>query len=200
MPQNRPSGAVTAGYVIATVLLALLLAVGAFKVVSTAFALTRDGALGTEAFLSPDDVSLRDGVSFSGWPKVTLRIDEPTTTQVLLDAASGLGLFLLIGAALWLLRGIAGSVREGNAFGFENVRRLRLLGFLLVVGAPAVSFVNMILRRELYDRLPAGRFGEIGAAGLTSPAGPLLAGLGAFILAEVFAHGVRLREDVEGTV
>ena len=28
----------------------------------------------------------------------------------------------------------------------------------------------------------------------------LLAGLGAFILAEVFAHGLRMREDLEGTV
>ena len=28
----------------------------------------------------------------------------------------------------------------------------------------------------------------------------VLAGLGVLVLAEVFAHGVRLREDVEGTI
>jgi hypothetical protein len=35
---------------------------------------------------------------------------------------------------------------------------------------------------------------------LSIQAAPLVAGLGAFVLAEVFAHGVRLREDVEATI
>ena len=29
---------------------------------------------------------------------------------------------------------------------------------------------------------------------------PLVCGLGVFVLAQVFAHGVRLREDVEATI
>jgi hypothetical protein len=41
---------------------------------------------------------------------------------------------------------------------------------------------------------------DIGMAGYHLPGAAILAGLGAFILAEVFAHGLRLREDVEGTV
>ena len=32
------------------------------------------------------------------------------------------------------------------------------------------------------------------------PVGALLAGLGVFMLAEVFAYGLSLREDVEGTI
>ena len=32
------------------------------------------------------------------------------------------------------------------------------------------------------------------------PVPALLTGLGVLVLAEVFAHGVRLREDVEGTI
>jgi len=198
--QHRPSGAVTAGYVITTALLVLVVAFGVLKLVSAGLVLARDDALETEAFLSPDAVSLPDGMSFRGWPQVTLELDAPTTTQVVLDLAPGVGPFLLIVTALWLLRGLAGSVRAGNAFGTENVQRLRRLGFLLVLGAPAVEYVNSILRTQLYDRLPPGRFGEIGTGGLNIASGPLLAGLGAFILAEVFAHGVRLREDVEATV
>ena len=48
--------------------------------------------------------------------------------------------------------------------------------------------------------LPANAFGNVGFPGFSFPFVLLLAGLGAFILAEVFAYGVRLREDVEGTV
>jgi hypothetical protein len=33
-----------------------------------------------------------------------------------------------------------------------------------------------------------------------NPAAALLAGLAVLVLAEVFAHGLRLREDVEGTI
>jgi hypothetical protein len=36
--------------------------------------------------------------------------------------------------------------------------------------------------------------------GFSVPANWLLAELGAFILAEVFASGLQLREDVEGTI
>lgn len=200
MHQHRPSGAATAGYVITTALLVLVVAFGVFKLVSAVLVIARDDALETDAFLSPDAVSLPEGVSFREWPQVTLELDAPTTTQVLLDLATGVGPFLLFVAAFWLLRGLAASVRAGNAFGTENVKRLRRLGTLLVLGAPVVEFVNSSLRSGLYDTLPAGRFGEIGSGGLNLSTGPLLAGLGAFILAEVFAHGVHLREDVEATV
>ena len=44
------------------------------------------------------------------------------------------------------------------------------------------------------------RYGDVGVAGFSLPAGAMLGGLGAFILAEVFAYGMRLREDVEATV
>jgi hypothetical protein len=42
--------------------------------------------------------------------------------------------------------------------------------------------------------------GELGAALRLDPGpGPIVA-LDVFVLAEVFAHGARLREDVEGTI
>jgi hypothetical protein len=92
------------------------------------------------------------------------------------------------------------SVVEGDPFGAPNVQRLRRLGFLLVVGAPAVELLNYSLRLSLFNDLPPHPSTDIGVAGFSLPAAALLGGLGAFILAEVFAHGVRLREDVEGTV
>ena len=110
------------------------------------------------------------------------------------------GPFLLLAGALWLLRGLARSVREGDPFGHTNVQRLRTLGFLLVVCAPVVEVINYALRLSLANTLPPDAFGDVGFPGFTFPFALLLAGLGAFILAEVFAHGLRLREDVEGTV
>ncbi len=91
---------------------------------------------------------------------------------------SGVGPFVLLAGALWLLRGLARSVREGDPFGPANVQRLRALGFLLVAGAPVVELVSWALRLSLANTLPPDAFGDVGFP----------------------AHGVRLREDVEGTV
>jgi hypothetical protein len=90
----------------------------------------------------------------------------------------------------------------GDPFGAANVRRLRGIGFVLIVGAPVVELINYGLRTALYNDLPATGSPalDIGAPGFSLPAGALLGGLGAFVLAEVFAYGVRLREDVDGTV
>jgi hypothetical protein len=66
-----------------------------------------------------------------------------------------------------------------------------------VLGAPAAQIVNWALRLALGNTTPLS---DLSTAGLSIQAAPLVAGLGAFVLAEVFAHGVRLREDVEATI
>lgn len=68
------------------------------------------------------------------------------------------------------------------------------------MGALVVELFNSAFRAALFDELPERQFGDIGMAGFELPVVSLLAGLGAFVLSEVFAHGVRLREDVEGTI
>jgi DUF2975 family protein len=151
--------------------------------------------------LSPEEAGpLPSGVEFQGWPDVTAKVTNPTSKQVLLRSAMDFGPLVLFVAGLWLVRGFARSVKEGDPFGAANVNRLRRLGFLLVVGAPLVELLNWSLRQSLYNNLPPNRFGNIGVEGFSLPAGALLGALGAFILAEVFAYGLRLREDVEGTV
>ena len=61
-----------------------------------------------------------------------------------------------------------------------------------------VEIVNSSIRAQLWEALPPGRFGNIGTEGFGVPANMLLAGLGAFILAEVFAQGLRMREGSRG--
>jgi hypothetical protein len=162
--------------------------------------LSRGGTLDVEMQLDPGSVELAEGVQLQGWPDLTLEVEDPTTEQVLLSAAMDVGPWLLFVAGLWLLWGLARSVRRGDPFGNANVKRLRALGFLLVLGAPLVEFFNAALRASLFNNLPPGRFGDFGVAGFELPAAALLGGLGAFILAEVFAYGLRLREDMEGTI
>ncbi|MEA2379858.1 MAG: hypothetical protein QOD13_3765, partial [Thermoleophilaceae bacterium] len=67
-------------------------------------------------------------------------------------------------------------------------------------GAPAVELLNYSLRLSLFNDLPPHPSTDIGVAGFSLPGAAPIGGLGAFILAEVFAYGARLRADVEGTV
>jgi Protein of unknown function (DUF2975) len=199
--QPRASGAATTGYVVVTLLLVLAaLVYPAFKLAEYGRMLFGNASLDVTAQLDPGEVELPDGVRLQGWPDIRLEIEDPTTDQILHTAAMDVGPWLLVVAVLWLLWGLARSVRRRDPFGHENVKRLRSLGFLLVLGAPLVELFNSAVRASLLNELPPGRFGDFGMAGFELPATALLGGLGAFILAEVFAYGLGLREDVEGTI
>ena len=153
--------------------------------------------------LNPADAGpLPDELTFRGWPEVALVVENPTTAQMLLLSATDFGPLALFIAGVWLLRGFGRSVAEGDPFGAANTKRLRRLGFVLVAGAPLVELLNTALRSSLYnnpDLPPAGGV-DVGVPGFSLPLGAMLGGLAAFILAQVFAYGTQLREDVEGTV
>ncbi len=207
MSPSRPSGAASAGCALVTLLLVLGIGFGAYLALNAGVGAVRGGdrllgnrTLAVHVSLPPERVRLPEGLQHSGWLPVTVQIHDPTAAQLLLSVGMDLSQIVLFVAVLWLLRGIARSVRDGDPFGSANVRRLRAIGFWLVAGGVAVEVVNTSLRTALYNQLPANQFGNIGTSGFNIPGNFLLAGLGAFILAEVFAHGLRLREDVEGTV
>jgi DUF2975 family protein len=205
---QTPSRSAKVAYFVVNLMLLVLLAGVALTIVSTAVGLARDGktilggrTLPIEAKLSAADIkSLPPGVELREDPKVTLDVQDPSNKQLVLSTAAGVGQWLLFGAVLWLLRGLAGSVRGGEPFGAANAARLRRIGFLLVVGAPVVAVVDWALRLSLANTLPPNEFGSADPAAFDLPFVQVLAGVGAFILAEVFAYGVRLREDVEATV
>jgi Protein of unknown function (DUF2975) len=206
--EHKPSRAVRAGSAVAKAFLVVTLVFGVLLVVSIAVGLARHGdsllygsTLRVPLELSPDHVrGLPAGVELIGWPRVEAKVTDPTTKQMLLRSSLDLGPLIVFTAGLFLANAFMRSVREGDPFGSANVTRLRQIGFLLVLGAPLVALVNSALRIALFDSLPEGRFGELGSQGFSVPGGALIGGLGAFILAEVFAYGLSLREDVEGTV
>ncbi len=105
---------------------------------------------------------------------------------------------------LWLLRGITRTVIGGDPFTSANVRRLQAIGGLLIVGVTAVHFAQGALEGALLEPYlrPAA---DLDAAGLRPPDRdfpeiPLACGLGLLVLAQVFAHGTRLRDDVAATI
>jgi Protein of unknown function (DUF2975) len=208
MSPQSTSRAVRTGYNLVTVMLVLAVAFGALAVVSIGVGLARGGdslfygdALRVPLELSPDDIGpLPRGVEPNGWPNVTVEVNDPSSKQMFLRSATDLGPVVLIVAGLWLLSGFLRSVLAGDPFGSRNVQRLRSLGFILVVGAPLVELFNYSLRQGLFSDLPPHPSVNLGMEGFSLPAAALLGGLGAFILAEVFAYGLRLREDVAGTI
>lgn len=205
MNPPRPSASATAGYYLVTALLVLVVAIGSLLIANAAVGAARGGhmpfggrSLSVDASVTPKDLkSLPRGLRVRDESRVNAEIERPTSAQLLLKAGTRVGPLALLIAALWLLRALAQSVRAGAPFGAPNVRRLRALGFLLLLGYPVVAVLNWALLLALGNTVPLS---ELSTPGLSIQAAPLLAGLGAFVLAEVFAHGTRLREDVEATI
>lgn len=208
MTSPPPSGAVRTGHALVSALLVVVVAFGVLVLASIGVGLARHGesllygdTLTVPLQLSTDDIGpLPAGLRLDGGPDVDVEVHDPTSKQMFLRSAQDVGPLVLMIAGLWMLRGFMRSVRRGDPFGTPNVRRLRSLGFILVAGAIVVELVNYSLRSALYAAIPPFPTLHLGVAGYSLPGGAILAGLGAFILAEVFAHGVRLREDVEGTI
>ncbi|NUR75366.1 MAG: DUF2975 domain-containing protein [Thermoleophilia bacterium] len=202
MPATSPSRAATWGYVIVNLLLFAALAFGVFRLATTAVAAAGGPrrSIDVEAFLPRESVALPHDAHLIGDPRIRVHVAHPSKAEVVLEAGLELVPLVLIVVGLWLLRGVARSVRRGDPFTSDNVRRLRGIGVLLVGGAVLLAFVESTLRQALYDRLPENPFGNLVTEGFAVHGNAFVAGLGVFILAEVFAHGVRLREDVEATI
>ncbi len=67
-------------------------------------------------------------------------------------------------------------------------------------GAPVVAAVDAGVGALLLRQLPDWQTTGLDGARFVFPAEALIAGLGVLSLAQVFAHGLELREDVEGTI
>lgn len=127
----------------------------------------------------------------------TVLVQEPTATQYGWDLAPSVLLLVLAVVVAQLLLGVARSLRAGDPFTTANAARLRTLGIVLVVGGTFVPVFQSIAFEGVLDPLLAGgpRAWTLDLSFL-----PSLSGILVFFLAEVFARGARLREDVEGLV
>lgn len=183
---------------LSTLLLVAAIVFGAFLIAAAVAGL---GSGGDEvAVHSQIDVErladLPQGVVRPDTVEVTIRVADASQKQLRLAAARDLAPVLIIGVAVWLLRGVLRSVRDGDPFTATNVRRLRALALVILIGVPLAMFVGSLLASELATSAGLDSAG----ARLTMPGNAVLGGLAILVISEVFAEGVRLRDDLEGTI
>jgi hypothetical protein len=194
-----PTRLATTAYLVVTALLVAFLAAGVvLTATATIGAVRGNDSITLDRVVAPEALtSLPANVQPTNNIPVTVTIDHASPSQLFLRLAITLLPGLLLVALLWQLWGLLRSARQGDPFTTANVWRLRRFGWLLLLGWPLVAYLTMALKEFLAMSLPAND-----TEGLFAPpiGGALLFGLAVLVLAEVFAHGLRLREDVEGTI
>ena len=199
MDPTPPTRLATTGYLVVTALLIAFLATGVILTATATIGAVRGNhTITLDRVVAPEQLSsLPANIKPTNNIPVTVTINDARPAQLFLGLAITLLPGLLIVAALWQLWGLLRSARHGDPFTTANVWRLRQFGWLLLLGWPLVAYLTMALKEALATTLPAND-----TAGLFAPpiGGALLFGLAVLVLAEVFAHGLRLREDVEGTI
>ena len=195
--KSRKAGA---AYTIVTAFLILAVVGMAAQVGTRVYrALSAVDSLEVPAAIAPENLDIEgipDRVEIPTSIDVQVDIPDPSAGQLAMALLMDLGPWLLGLPALLLLRALAGSIRDGEPFGGANVSRLRKLGFVLLA-YPLVQLVSSVLLGGILDT--ASVPDSVGQAATLHLTGAV-AGLGVLVLAEVFAEGVRLRQDVEGTV
>jgi len=126
-----------------------------------------------------------------------VEIVDPTATQYGWALAPMLLFVVLALVASRLLLGVARGLRTGDPFTTANARRLTSLAVLLVLGGAFLPWFQAIAHEGVLDPLlPGGPRNPVREVQLWSS----ITGMLVLFLAEVFARGARLREDVEGLV
>jgi hypothetical protein len=138
------------------------------------------------------------GVVIDGDADLFLRVDHPTTGQLVLATLADLPGYLLVTAMLVLLWRLVGRARRDDPFTDGTARRLTVLGWLLIVGGPVVCTVEFLARFVLSGSVGDGRNAatlDVGAA-----AAWLLVGVGMLAIGQVVRRGQTLRAELDGVV
>jgi hypothetical protein len=198
--EPMPSRAARTAYVVLTVLFWITIVAGVVLVAHRLFGLLQDSqTLSVPASANVEDAGLPEAYEIAGPLPVTVDVDDPTLGQRVVATVPTLVWWTLAVVVLWLLRKIARSAAEGDPFRASNATRLRRLGALFLVGFPLATVVEGFFTNWFFAgiHLPPGGI-TIAFPVVSGPA--IMAAVCLFALAEVFAHGARLREDVDATI
>ncbi|MFG2598418.1 DUF2975 domain-containing protein [Streptomyces sp. NPDC048462] len=161
-----------------------------------------DGAVCVEtgfwanARLSSDGLPVAKGVEASG-SLTRLCQESPSVGQRAADLGSGLPWLLFGAIALLLFSRLLTTVLKKGPFTEPVARQLTTLGWVVAAGTPLAGLVVGWSQSWL-----VGSMAPVVGSGPTV-AGPLVlvfAGLAGVILGRIMRDGVRMREDLEGTV
>ena len=200
-----PSRAARTAYLVLTVIFWMTVVVGLVLVAHRLFGLGQDsGTLTLPASVSLDDVPLPETFEVAGPLPVTVDIADPSLTQRVIATVPVFVWWALGLVLLWLVRKVARSAAQGDPFRDSNVTRLRWLGALFLLGVPLATTIGGYFEELLFSPdiwtgpVPPGGFATGFDVMVSAPA--IMAAVSLFALAEVFAYGARLREDVDATI
>jgi hypothetical protein len=200
-----PSRAARTAYLVLTIILWIAVLAGLVLVAHRLFGFGQDSSrLTIPARVSVTDVRLPETFECCGALPVNVDLVSPSLTQRVIATVPALVWWALAFVVLWLLRRVARSAKEGDPFRASNVTRLRWLGAIFLLGYPFATIVERTFTDWLFSAgmwtggpLPPGGI-VTGSPLVSGPA--ILAAVSLLALAEVFAYGVRLREDVDATI
>ena len=202
-----PSRTARTAYLVLTVVFWLALVIGAILVSHRLFGLLQDAGTMTIPASFYVDVPLPPETFEEGHAAsvaVSVDVHDPSRTQRVSAAVPVFVWWTSVAVILWLLRGVARTAAKGEPFRPSNVIRLRWLGVIFLLGFPLATFVERSFTEWFFSAgvwtggpLPRGGIATE-APLLSGPA--ILAAVCLFALAEVFAYGARLREDVDATI
>lgn len=144
----------------------------------------------------PDDLPIAKGVEASS-STARLCQNSPSVGQRAADLGGQLPWLLFGSFALLLFSRLLEAVQQQGPFTDVVSRRLTVLGWVVAVGTPLAGLVVGWSQSWL-----VGSMAPLVGSGPTV-SGPLvlvLAGLAAVIMGKVMGEGVRMREDLEGTI
>ena len=200
-----PPRAARTAYVVLTVIFWFAVLAGLIAVLHRLVGLGQDsGFLTLPATVNVADVGLPDGFEGGGPLPVNVDIRDPSPTLRAIATVPVFAWWALTLVGLWLLRRVVRSAAHGDPFRASNVSRLRWLGAIFLLGFPLATMVGSYFEELLFSSdvwtgpIPPGGFETGLDVMISAPA--ILAAVSLFALAEVFAYGARLREDVDATI
>ncbi|HBF78867.1 MAG TPA: DUF2975 domain-containing protein [Streptomyces sp.] len=148
------------------------------------------------ASLGPDGLPVGEGVKASS-SAARLCQDDPSVGQRAADLGGRLPWLLFAALALLLFSRLLKAVLLRGPFTDVVAHRLTLLGWSVAVGTPLAGLVVGWSQSWL-----VGSMAPIVGSGptLSGPLVLVLAGLAAVIMGRIMREGVRMREDLEGTI
>ncbi len=153
----------------------------------------RMGAQGDTARVCFDRSPVQFAAVMPGLSASAARDISPKTAHLAMLAETLAVSLPLAFCQLWLVfRVLSSIVSGGSPFTFQNVRRIRMLGFAVVGGAVLPKAVRCLIYALLS--------GQAGSVPLGEVVTPLAAGLLLLVLAQVFEYGCALQRAQDETV
>ncbi|WP_436521304.1 DUF2975 domain-containing protein [Actinoplanes sp. HUAS TT8] len=150
--------------------------------------------LGTVATVARDAVAVTTDAT-----SADVIVTDPTVTQLVLSAAGALPTYLLATAMLVLLHRLVGRARRGDPlFSGGTVRKLRTVGWLLLVGGPAASLLEFLARFALSGTVgTGGNYAEFDPARIAIW---MVTGFGMLAVGEIIGRGQDLRAELDEVI